>query len=45
MQNENKKKKEYTPPAMELIDFAFEPAVLFVASNDQERMGSVIDDD
>lgn len=44
MQNENKKKKEYTPPAMELIDFAFEPMVLYVASNDQDSMGTVIDD-
>lgn len=44
MQNENKKRKEYTPPTMELVDFAFEPSVLFVASNDQNSMGTVIDD-
>ena len=44
MQNENKKKKEYTPPSMELIDLAFESVVLYVGSNNQDTMGTVIDD-
>ena len=44
MQNENIKRKEYTPPTMELVDFAFEPMVLQVASNNQDSMGTVIDD-
>lgn len=47
MQNENKKRKEYTPPTMELIDFAFEPVVLYVGSccdNSDPVMSGVIDD-
>lgn len=45
MQNNKEKKKEYTPPTMELIELMGQENPLLVGSNDQYNMGVIIVDD